>query len=1026
MLSQILILEKNVDLRGLLDRRSTWLIFYLLMALIFESFLYSSESNVLFYPGSGIVLAALLIMPKRFLYDFWLLFGLYAIDFFIKIVIQQYQVVMATGLTFAFLLQSWIGAYLLYKYSPNSIIPKTYKGVIGFISFGCLLPTFFVNNISAFLYWLQGSSYVEQWLLWSSHRALSIVLIAPFLLFISDLIKSDKRPINIRYNWLAWFLVCIVTMAIFIFVNPNNNELTIYSFLLMPIFSFCAVRYSLAFNSFVSLSVGLIILWCYNWVVNHNLTDSWGEHFTLSLFVFVNQCMLLLVSTVISEREQALIRAKKMSQMYEMISNVNQMLVGMKLSETEILKKLCSIITKKSEVSQACISLVGDIRHIKLSECTNCNVKNIKYDNCSRSLCIVSNKTACYVVDNVDNISQKMNKCICLTLEHDFKSAESYHIYKDGKHFAVLSLFFSEYHLFDDEMNQLFKGMANDISFALDVLAGRMRLQVISEAFEHSKEAIIITNKDSEIINVNPSFTAVTGYSVEDVMGKNPRLLKSGKESKNFYVEMWRSIINKGYWTGEFRNRKKGGELYTQRGTISSVKDDNGKVKHIIGIMEDVTEQKKYEQQILRLANFDILTGLPNRKMLQNQFKLKVDNTQKNNKLAVLFIDLDEFKHINDAYGHQFGDLLLVAVTERMRSCVSNKSILSRFGGDEFIILYEGDLNSIDNFANKLIGIVSKPYYISEQKVSISCSIGIGVAPVDSSSLDELIGFADAAMYKAKSIGRSTYSFYSPYMKTRAIEKVELKHELEDAVKDNQFVLFYQPKVNVNTGEIIGFEALVRWQHPTRGLLAPGHFISMAEESGQIVAIDYWVLEAVIIQISKWRKSNFVLFPIALNLSLSIFTDLKFIDFLKSLLAKHQVPANLIDLELTERVAMVDFDYTKRTLNSLKNLGVNISIDDFGTGYSSLAYLRDFPIDTLKIDRAFIVDVHLDKKNQGIVSAMLAIAGTMGMNVIAEGVESNEELSYLKKCQCDYYQGYLYSKPVSVSQMQARFLEKVG
>ncbi|QYK03552.1 bifunctional diguanylate cyclase/phosphodiesterase [Shewanella zhangzhouensis] len=1016
----------NSLLRKLINKRRTWITLYAVLTLSFEILLYATGDYVLFYPGSGVVYAALLILPKHYLSDLVFLSGIFVVDFLIKVLFQGYQVHFAVPLSISFIFQAWLGAYLIYRFAPAYVVPKTYKGMLVFIAVGCLIPVLLTNNIPAFLYWLDGESYLQTWLLLSSHRALSVLLIAPLFLLCADHLRNNYSNVKIRYSWVAWLTICLTSLILFMSIDIDTHELINYSFLLMPAFLFCAVRYSLVFNALISLSVGLIFLQRYNIVHNIAHEVDWSEKITLFVFVFFNHTMILIISGVIFEREDALARSNKMSHIYQLFSNVNQLLIGRELSESIVFKKICGIISESVDfISLAYISVVDEVSVLKKRDpgvLTDFHTEDINDFSSGDACFLVISHAGCFLHRDSDNKHIGNNPFNNLDMDQESKCSRHFSIYKDGAHYATLSIIVTYEYFIDEDVEKLFNSMANNISYSLGVLSERNRLHVISEAFEHSKEAIVITNSHGDIVDINPSFSSLTGYSLEEVVGKNPRFLKSGVVNNDFYEDMWATIIEYGHWTGEFCNRKKNGEVYNQRGTISAIRDSGGAVKHFVGIMEDVTEHKKQEQEIIRLANYDILTGLPNRKMLNHQFEIKLNGINKSSQLAVLFIDLDEFKNINDAFGHQFGDSLLVAVTERMRSFIGVDCILSRFGGDEFILIYEVDEISANDFSRELIDVVSQPYYIGHQRVSISCSIGISFAPRDSRSLDELIGYSDVAMYKSKSIGRSAYSFYSPYMRAQIIEKVELRHEIDDALKCNQFVLFYQPKVDIKSNILVGFEALVRWQHPSKGLLAPGNFVSMAEESGQIISIDYWVLEAVVIQLSKWLRSNANVLPVSLNISLSIFREEKFTKFLKSILKENNVPAYLIDLELTERVAMLDFNYTKLTLNALKKLGVSVSIDDFGTGYSSLAYLRDFPIDTLKIDRAFIADVHLDKNKQGIVSAILAISRTMGLSVVAEGVERDEELSYLKDVDCDCYQGYLFSKPVSVAQVEQQYL----
>lgn len=663
-------------------------------------------------------------------------------------------------------------------------------------------------------------------------------------------------------------------------------------------------------------------------------------------------------------------------------------------------------------------------------------------------------------------------------------------------------------------------------------------LSIAAVAFE-THEAIVITDRDTRILRVNRAFCDITGYEVDEVVGKTPIFLSSGRQDQAFYTEMWATLNAMGRWSGELWDKRRNGEVYPKRLTITAIPDESGevafyvgtfsditerqqvekamheakekfqslvesssdwiweidadgayvyaspKVKDLLGyephevigktpldfmppeeqlrigrffedavrekkpfvgvensnlhkdghlvILEtsgvpffdkagalcgyrgvdrDITERKRYESQIERQANYDELTGLANRNLFMDRLKQAQAYAHRHESgLAVLFIDLDNFKHINDSLGHDSGDLLLTQVASRLSDSVNEGDTVTRQGGDEFVLILseEGDAQTV---SQNILKAMSTPFDINGRELRITCSIGIACYPKDGEDQQTLLKNADAAMYRAKELGRNNAQYYTAGMNIKAMERLELENGLYHALARNEFLLHYQPQVDLRTGEIVGMEALVRWQHPERGLVSPAIFIPVAEDSGLIVPLGEWVLRTACAQNKAWQLAGHKPISVAVNLSARQFRQPGLVEKVADILKETELDPTCLELELTESLVMQDVEKTIATLSRLKVMGVKLSIDDFGTGYSSLSYLKRFPIDTLKIDQSFVRDITTDPDDAAIARSIISMAHDMQLRVIAEGVETEAQKSFLSLRRCDEIQGYLFSKPV--------------
>lgn len=541
------------------------------------------------------------------------------------------------------------------------------------------------------------------------------------------------------------------------------------------------------------------------------------------------------------------------------------------------------------------------------------------------------------------------------------------------------------------------------------------QLSLAATVFDTALEAILISSSDNKILAVNDAFCEITGYSQEEVIGANPKILSSGRHDDAFYQALWGSLNEHGRWQGEVWNRRKNGELYPEWLSIAVVKDSAGQVHHNVAIFTDITQRKKDEERIRYQANFDALTGLPNRNLFMDRLwqTLAVARREETH-VALMFIDLDRFKLINDTLGHAAGDFLLVEAARRLREAVREEDTVARLGGDEFTIILPNIDHETDAavVAEKVLMSLLQAFDLDGTEAHVSGSVGITLYPRDGDTGEDLLKNADAAMYRAKDRGRNAYHFYTPEIQEQAKGRLHMENALRSALENQEFEVHYQPQIDIATGGVCGAEALIRWHHPDRGLVSPDDFIPISEETGLITPIGEWVLRDVCRQIVEWDKAGLSVPRVAVNLSLRQFKDQDIPKLVEQVAAETGVKTTRLELELTESLFAEDVEEMIKVMRRLKDLGVKLAIDDFGTGYSSLAYLRRFPIDVLKIDRSFIDGVTTDPDDAAIAEAIIAMAHRLNFAVVAEGIETHDQLDFLHHLHCDIGQGYLISRPM--------------
>ena len=567
-----------------------------------------------------------------------------------------------------------------------------------------------------------------------------------------------------------------------------------------------------------------------------------------------------------------------------------------------------------------------------------------------------------------------------------------------------------------------------------DVTAHRQsedQMRMNATVFETTTEGIMVTDEQGRIKAVNPAFIEMMGYSSEETVGQMPTFFASGRHDKAFFAEMWERLHEVGSWAGEIWNRRKDGSVFPEWLSIAAIRDELGIINEYVAIFSDITQRKQDEEQILYQANYDVLTGLPNRTLLFDRLLQSIVSARREGwNFALMFLDLDRFKSVNDLYGHVAGDELLQLVGSKLRSMVREVDTVARFGGDEFVVLLQGINKEQDAalVAEKIVDGLSEPCRITDRVVSIGATIGITFFPADAnesgSLMDEanvLLSNADMAMYHAKSSGRNHYQFFQQSMQTRVKDHLSLERDLISALENEELLLYYQPIHYAKSGELAGVEALIRWQHPQRGLVSPTAFVSLAEDTGLIGPIGEWAFHTACKQVSEWREGKIA----GLNLSVNLSSRQRGLGFtaekLEVILDDTGLPAESLTLEITENLLMEGSIKSVEWLADFRKLGVRLALDDFGTGYSSLSYLKRFPINALKVDRSFIHDLPDDEGGESLIAAIVAMADSLGLEVVAEGVENDAQRECIKRIGCDYMQGYLFGKPMPAVDVLARY-----
>ncbi|HUK03124.1 MAG TPA: EAL domain-containing protein [Steroidobacteraceae bacterium] len=546
------------------------------------------------------------------------------------------------------------------------------------------------------------------------------------------------------------------------------------------------------------------------------------------------------------------------------------------------------------------------------------------------------------------------------------------------------------------------------------------QLRLAASVFESTHEAIVITDWARSIVSVNRAFLESTGFAAADVIGRHIGMLNAAQQEPRQYAAMWRQIDESGRWRGELWRRRAGGATYPTLTAVAAVRNSGGAITHYIDISVDITQHKRAEEHIWKLAHVDPLTGVSNRMHLQERAQRALATAQtEGTMLALVLIDLDRFKNINDSLGHMTGDRLLQAVAERLQRVARASDTVSRLGGDEFLLLCSVDeVEAIEHIVQRLLKVLGSPYRIDGHCLQVTPSVGIGVYPRDGASFEDLLKSADTAMYKAKESGRNTFRFFTPNMHAAALERLMLENDLRQALAEKRFVLHYQPQIDLRSGALIGVEALIRWHHPKLGLVLPAKFIPIAEETDLILSIGAWAMREACRQMREWQDAGVLAVPVAVNLSARQLARGDLVERVGAALHASGLPGASLEIEITESMLIEETDQTLQSIRGLEELGVKVAMDDFGIGYSNLSCLKRFPLRRLKIDRSLVRELTVGEGDHAIVSAIISMGHSLGLRVLAEGVESNEQLAILRALECDEAQGYLYGKPMPAAELE--------
>lgn len=583
----------------------------------------------------------------------------------------------------------------------------------------------------------------------------------------------------------------------------------------------------------------------------------------------------------------------------------------------------------------------------------------------------------------------------------------------------------------EEQMNRSIQELKNSNLLLKNEIKERIEYEkqmlLSASVFENTIEAIMITDTNGIILRVNKAFTRITGFSPDEIIGQNPRIFKSGRHDKQFYDQIWHSVEKTGTWEGEIWNRRKDGQTYPEWLSINAITDDDKKTFYYVALFHDISDIKKNEELLKYQANYDPLTGLPNRQLFNDRLRIAINHCTRESLPMCLFLcDLDDFKNINDSQGHYAGDILLKKAAKRLLNCCRNDDTVARLGGDEFAIIcpfIRVDEAAPASLAGRILEAFTQPFMLDGQETFVQVSIGITRYPDDGNDIEALIKNADVAMYRSKRKGKHQYSFYTPELNKRVLRRISLSNDLRGALTQKEFSVFFQPKADIATGLISGMEALMRWNRQGTEIVSPAEFIPLAEDTGAIYPLGEWILEKACRQILKFSQIYGKELSIAVNLSVKQFSQADMTEKIKEILKITGLPPHLLTIEITENIVINNIDQTVKILKELNTLGIQISIDDFGTGYSSLSYLKKMPLTELKVDKSFVDDTPNNPESCAIVKTVLSLAKNLKLKTVAEGVENRYQLNFLKQIGCNQIQGYIYCKPLPAEEME-NFLKR--
>ena len=1017
----------------------TLTIIYYLSGKIGLFFAFEQINTSPIWPPTGVAIAALWCLGLRF----WpsISVGALLTAYFIS-----HNFSIALVISIGNTLEAVIGAYMLNKYIGKANLTSLQD------IFNFMVTLMMVTMISA-MFGVGGLLYnnvinIEQfyklWLTWWIGNVAGGLLFIPLLITWRQWPQMKFSPR--RLIELSTILLLTSWLVIIIFLQPSilSANTHLLTFALIPLLVCSALRFY--FHGATALMLFISVIAIYGTIHGHGpfvLSSPSNSLLLLQVITGSMMTMLLLILGNQAERLQTLkniINAKNTLQQTvtiktEELKGTKSALIDNSLRQRELfqaLEKFLQTIDQSDDESNffincakglaeafnAQFSLIGKLskEKTKIETIALCNngqqVENFSYDLAGTPCEDVMNLNVEFIPSQVASLYPKDKLLLDMGIE-GYCGAPL--ITEKGEAIGIIVVMDTQPILDREWLKPILKIFSNRITMEL------RRRQIISElktaasVFKESSIAIIICDAQQKIIKINPQFTKLTGYEAREVIGHKPNIWKSNFHNSGFYQKLWKTLSTQGIWQGEIVNKRKNGDIYTSSQIIKVVQDEHNNIIQYISMFHDVTDKKLIEEKLYRLAHSDLITNLPNRfafhKSLENALKLA---NKANTQLAVMFIDLDHFKLINDTSGHPVGDELLAKVALRLQKCIGTNNTISRFGGDEFTVLIPNisTIKYVTKIAEQILTEFTQPFKLTSCDLIIGASIGIGMYPENGHTVSSLLSSADNAMYCAKENGRNKFQFYTKEMQLNSQDRVKLEQDIRIAIEKQEFTLFFQPQIDIYTGKLSGAEALIRWFHPSRGLISPEKFIAIAEVTGLIVPLGDWIINEAFAHYAKWQAAGLSNVTLSINLSARQFHQHNLIQSIEKALSKKQISAKNIIFEITESLMMEDIETTLSTLQKIKALGCSLSMDDFGTGYSSLSYLKRFPIDELKIDKSFIQGLPTDADDAVIVSAIIAVAKALNIKVLAEGVETQDQLNILKTLKCGYVQGYFYAKPM--------------
>lgn len=770
------------------------------------------------------------------------------------------------------------------------------------------------------------------------------------------------------------------------------------------------------------------------------LGEKWIE-ISLSVVSYQNQNNLILhVNRDISLRKDAQIQYQTANRLYTVLRLTNKAIISNKTKQ-ELLDSVCNIAVTEGGFAMAWIGIIVDEQVQPVSSAGNfedyLNNITIRIDNSKLArgpVGIAANTKAVACVNNIET-DPSFAPWREQAIASGYHSMAAVPIIQNHQTIGVFAIYSSFIDAFDSQILELLTSLSGDISSVITYIQGEEKRQLaetklkqLSQAIEQSHSAMIISDINGVVEYVNPYYSKLTGYDEEEIINQNIKVFSQTPTDQALFDACWQQITEGNNWRGEIAYLNKNGELFWALQSVSPILNQQQTITHIIWTLEDNTELHNAHETISQLAYYDALTDLPNRRLFHDRFNQSIHAaTRHKNKVALLYFDLDNFKAVNDSFGHDFGDNLLKYVAKTLTACVRETDTVTRLGGDEFSIILNdiNDNNDVTHIANNILTQLNKKSTLDSREIVVSTSIGISLYPDDGTTIKELIKCADMAMYHAKEKGRNNFQFFEEFLNKNAQQRLQMENKIQHAIDNNEFILHYQPQFNLNTGELSGVEALIRWVDRDGNIIPPNQFIPIAEETILIIDIGNWVITQACHEFKQLIDNGFPAVKVAINISACQFrrsdTLLRTIE---SALVQSNLKNSLLQVELTESILIEDVNETINVINQLKKKNISFAIDDFGTGYSSLSYLKSFPADVIKIDRSFIGDIENDLNDRAIISAITAMAHELELKVLAEGVENEAQIDYLKQHHCDFVQGYFYAKPMPAQQLLESYQKK--